>query len=452
MPWARHRLPLALAAVLDAAGLVVLALPVEAWRIGLARSDLGAVLGQQLGDQQSLLLALVLIYWSLGWLFGSYTLLKLRQIAWSQLLVRLGSTSAGSIAAGALLGWLLRVPPEVTLLHRGSLIPLFGLAALWSAAARVWLRRQLHLIGQQRWQIVALAEEREQLVQEWRMTPVPRPLPPIIAVEAGRGFPGRLPAESVALSAGVAALGDMQLFCQQAVGHGQPVRTLVELAERELQRIPPRWVGSQWLLFSGRIEGQRSTIQHQLKRYADVVISLVLLLLCSPVLLLAAVVVRMQDGGPVLYRQRRTGLFGQTFDVLKIRTMVPNAEAGHAQWARLRDERITPVGLWLRRTRLDELPQLLNVLRGEMSLIGPRPERPELEVELENRIPNYRLRHWIRPGLSGWAQVCMPYSSSVEDSELKLSYDLFYLRNASLWLDLLILAKTIKIVLKGAGR
>jgi lipopolysaccharide/colanic/teichoic acid biosynthesis glycosyltransferase len=138
--------------------------------------------------------------------------------------------------------------------------------------------------------------------------------------------------------------------------------------------------------------------------------------------------------------------------VLKLRTMVPQAERGEALWATEDDARITPIGRWLRRTRLDELPQLINVLRGEMSLIGPRPERPELEDRLEAEIPNYRLRHWVRPGLSGWAQVNMPYTASVEDSELKLSYDLFYLRNAGLWLDLLILVRTIKIVLKAAGR
>ena len=132
--------------------------------------------------------------------------------------------------------------------------------------------------------------------------------------------------------------------------------------------------------------------------------------------------------------------------------MVPLAETGSALWAAEQDARITPIGQWLRRTRLDELPQLINVLRGEMSLIGPRPERPELEGQLETEIPNYRLRHWVRPGLSGWAQVNMPYTSSIEDSELKLSYDLFYLRNAGLWLDLLIMFKTIKIVLKAAGR
>jgi len=138
--------------------------------------------------------------------------------------------------------------------------------------------------------------------------------------------------------------------------------------------------------------------------------------------------------------------------VLKIRTMSLNAEASGAQWAQSNDQRITPAGYWLRRTRLDELPQLINVLRGEMSLRGPRPERPDLEQILEQEIPNYKLRHWMRPGLSGCAQVNMPYASSIEDSELKLSYVLFSLRNASLWLDLLILFKTIKIVLKAAGR
>ncbi len=453
MHWARHRRPLALAAALDGLGLMGLALAVETWRRGLGQGELAALLElDQLHNALGLLLTLVVIYWTLGWLFGSYTLLKLRQISWQQILVRLGTTSAGSIAAGGLLAWLLQVPPEVALLHRSCLIPLFGLAALWSGAVRLLIRRRLRLGSVQSWQIVALDEEQPHLERDWNLTAAPGPLPPVTTVHPGQGFPGRLPAEAVALSAGVAALEDMQLFCQKAVGQGQPVRSLVELAERELQRIPPAWVGNQWLLFSGHIEGPRSNLQHQLKRYADVVVSLVLLLLSTPLLLLAAALVRLQDGGPILYRQRRTGLFGQPFDVLKIRTMVPDAEAGQAQWAQPGDHRITPLGLWLRRIRIDELPQLLNVLRGEMSLIGPRPERPELEVELENRIPNYRLRHWVRPGLSGWAQVCMPYGASVEDAELKLSYDLFYLRNASLWLDLLILVKTIKIVLKGAGR
>ena len=123
-----------------------------------------------------------------------------------------------------------------------------------------------------------------------------------------------------------------------------------------------------------------------------------------------------------------------------------------AEWTQVGDQRITAVGGVLRRVRLDELPQLLNVLNGEMSLIGPRPERPELEHQLEQSIPHYRKRHWMRPGLSGWAQVCAPYASSIEDSGLKLSYDLYYLRHFSTWLDLVILFRTIKTVLKAGGR
>lgn len=257
----------------------------------------------------------------------------------------------------------------------------------------------------------------------------------------------------LALSQGVLDQPDGLDICVWALGEDRPVTSLALAAEQELQRIPPRWVVDRWLLFSDRGDQRSGGFERQLKRYADVMVSLLLLLICTPVLAFAAVLIRLNDGGPVLYRQWRTGLQGKRFEVIKLRTMVPDAEdEGEAIWSGPNDGRITPVGQWLRRTRLDELPQLINVLRGEMSLIGPRPERPELETDLERRIPNYRLRHWIRPGLSGWAQVNMPYSSTMEDAELKLSYDLFYLRNSSVWLDLLILFKTIKIVLKAAGR
>jgi lipopolysaccharide/colanic/teichoic acid biosynthesis glycosyltransferase len=150
--------------------------------------------------------------------------------------------------------------------------------------------------------------------------------------------------------------------------------------------------------------------------------------------------------------QERSGWLGQPFQLFKLRTMQHRHTDGPACWTVPGDQRITRVGRLLRPTRLDELPQLINVLRGEMSLIGPRPERPQLEIELEHAIPHYRKRHWMPPGLSGWAQVCAPYAASVEEAELKLSYDLYYLRHWSTALDLLILAKTIKTVLKGAGR
>jgi lipopolysaccharide/colanic/teichoic acid biosynthesis glycosyltransferase len=131
--------------------------------------------------------------------------------------------------------------------------------------------------------------------------------------------------------------------------------------------------------------------------------------------------------------------------------MHTQAESVGAQWAKRNDPRITRVGTWLRRTRIDELPQLVSVLKGEMSLIGPRPERPEIELDLEEQIPHYRSRHWVRPGLSGWAQVCYPYGASIEDSRMKLSYDIFYLRNANLFLDAFILIKTIRLVFRAEG-
>jgi exopolysaccharide biosynthesis polyprenyl glycosylphosphotransferase len=441
MSWARHRFPLAVAAGLDATGLVLLAIAIN----GLRQSNLA--------EQQLLLLTLVLTYLSLGWLFGSYTLLKLVRLRRTQLVLRLGITSAASLIAGALLGWLLRLPPDISLLHRGSLFPLFSLATLWSALVRLALRQGQRLTPLPMWQIVALTSEVEAIAKEWRRDTTIRqaPLPTILSFSPSL-WCAQAPDTAIALSSGATSTADVQQFCQLVVARGHPVLSLAAMAEQELQRIPPNWVGDQWLLFSSRIDGEHSTVQQQLKRFADVVISVLLLLVTSPILALAALLIRLQDGGPVIYRQQRTGLLGQPFAVLKLRTMVPQAERGEARWASVRDARITPVGQWLRRTRLDELPQLVNVLRGEMSLIGPRPERPELEGRLEAEIPNYRLRHWVRPGLSGWAQVNMPYTSSVEDSELKLSYDLFYLRNAGLWLDLLILAKTIKIVLKAAGR
>ena len=437
MGWARPRLPLAVAASLDGAGLVLLAVAINALR------------QSKLANQQLLLLlALVLIYLSLGWLFGSYTLLKQARLRRSRMLLRLATTAGAALVASALLGWLLRASPAITLLHRGSLIPLFSLLVPWSALVRLGLRQ---VNTQPAWQILALEQEAEAVGQEWRRGPSALPVPLVLGFSPTL-LSSKQPSSAIALSSGVASETNVLQFCEKVVGQGHPVISLADLAEQYLQRIPPRWVGDQWLLFSSRIDGMQNNFEQQLKRFADVLLSLVLLLLASPVLALAAGLIWLEDGAAVIYRQQRTGLLGQTFAVLKLRSMVPDAEGEDPLWAKEGDDRVTRIGRWLRRTRLDELPQLINVLRGEMSLIGPRPERPELEVKLEAEIPNYRLRHWVRPGLSGWAQVNMPYTSSVEDSELKLSYDLFYLRNASLWLDLLIMAKTIKVVLKAAGR
>jgi exopolysaccharide biosynthesis polyprenyl glycosylphosphotransferase len=441
MPWARHRLPLIAAALLDAVGLVCLALIDRAPQSRL------------LIPERSSILILITIYCSLGWLFGSYTLLKLKTVTWIQALARLGSTAVASIGAAAVFSYLFRLQITSDLFFRSNLIPLFLLLTVWSGLVRLLLRTIRPNDSQSHWHIMALPKEISCLTEEWLMSHLAvEQLPEITQLTEGFTTAKILDGEALALTAGVINDCSLQSFYQEAVNRGQPVFSIVELAEQELQRIPSRWVANQWLLFSSTIDGQRTSIYKQFKRYADVLVSIILLILCAPLLVISLALVKLQDGGSMIYRQKRSGLFGQHFNMLKIRTMSINAESNGAQWAQKNDQRITPVGYWLRRTRLDEIPQLINVLRGEMSLIGPRPERPDLEKILEKKIPNYKLRHWMRPGLSGWAQVNIPYTSSVKDSDLKLSYDLFYLRNASLWLDIVILFKTIKIVLKAAGR
>ena len=193
------------------------------------------------------------------------------------------------------------------------------------------------------------------------------------------------------------------------------------------------------------------TYQMRLKRSGDVILSIFLLILTSPILVICSFLIKINDSGPIFYSQLRIGFGGRPFRIWKLRTMHLNAEQAGPQWSTRSDSRITAIGSILRRTRIDELPQLWCVLIGTMSLIGPRPERPEFDDLLNQEIPHYRLRYQIRPGLSGWAQVNYPYGASVEDSSNKFSYDLYYLRNSSFLLDLLILLKTIRLVFNAKG-
>ncbi len=189
-----------------------------------------------------------------------------------------------------------------------------------------------------------------------------------------------------------------------------------------------------------------------MRRVISLVISLVMLVVVLPLLPLIALAIRLTSPGAVLYKQRRVGRNGMIFNCYKFRTMRADAEADVGPtWAGDDDPRITPVGRWLRSSRLDEIPQLWNVLRGDMAFVGPRPERPEFVQWLSQEIPYYHMRHIIRPGITGWAQVCYRYGSSVEDAKEKLRYDLFYTKNLSLGLDLLILFLTVKIILLGRG-
>lgn len=187
------------------------------------------------------------------------------------------------------------------------------------------------------------------------------------------------------------------------------------------------------------------------KRAFDIAAALSLLIFLAPLLILTAIAIRLDSKGPVLYRQRRIGYRGEAFEIFKFRSMRTDAEKDGARWAAADDDRITRVGRFIRRTRIDEVPQAINILRGDMSFVGPRPERPEFVSILEEEIPHYHERHLVKPGITGWAQVKHEYTASVEGARTKLTYDLFYIKHFSLLLDLLIVLMTVRVALLGIG-
>ena len=242
-----------------------------------------------------------------------------------------------------------------------------------------------------------------------------------------------------------------------------PIRELVKLRVQGIKvedshsaissltgRVWLETVKPSWFVFSDGF--QRSNLTIVLKRSIDLASALLGLVFCSPIMLAVAIAIRIDSKGPIFYRQTRVGLGGRLFEVIKFRSMRVDAEVGNKpQWASANDSRVTRLGRFLRKYRLDEFPQFVNIIRGEMSLIGPRPERPVFVDQLRNYIPYYDERHSVRPGLSGWAQVQYQYGASVEDAARKLEYDLFYLKNMSVLFDLAIIMQTIRIVIGGHG-
>ena len=188
----------------------------------------------------------------------------------------------------------------------------------------------------------------------------------------------------------------------------------------------------------------------RVKRVFDLIGCVCLLLIALPIIFVAVVVIKILDGGPVIYSQMRTGQYGIPFRIFKLRTMVVAAEKNGAQWANVKDSRVTAVGQFLRRTRIDELPQLWNIIKGDMSLIGPRPERPEFLSVIERDLPEFSIRLACKPGLTGWAQINFPYASSLHDSKMKLMFDAYYIMRYSLMLDARILTRTVVAMVKGA--
>ncbi len=232
---------------------------------------------------------------------------------------------------------------------------------------------------------------------------------------------------------------------------GVHVNEISTFLERETGRVDLDSVNPSWLIFSDGFSSGRM-LSGMFKRLFDIAASLALLVLTLPVIVITAIAIKAESKGPAFYRQRRVGLYNVGFDIIKLRSMRQDAEvAGKAVWAEKDDPRITRIGRFIRKVRIDELPQAWSVLKGEMSFVGPRPERPQFVEDLEQKLPYYAERHMVKPGITGWAQINYPYGASIEDSRQKLEYDLYYAKNYSPFLDLLILLQTIRVVLWPEG-
>jgi sugar transferase (PEP-CTERM system associated) len=230
---------------------------------------------------------------------------------------------------------------------------------------------------------------------------------------------------------------------------GIAVIDLLTFLERETGKVKVDLVNPAWLIFSEGFAGKPG--RAVASRVLDIVTATLLALVSLPVMAVVAVAILFEDGQPVLYRQRRVGLWGKPFTLYKFRSMVKDAESNGAQWAGVEDPRVTRVGRIIRKLRFDELPQLFNVIRGDMSLVGPRPERPEFVSRLSQKIPYYQERHSVKPGITGWAQLSYPYGSSDEDAMEKLQYDLYYVKHRNLVFDLMVILQTVEVVVWGKG-
>ena len=231
---------------------------------------------------------------------------------------------------------------------------------------------------------------------------------------------------------------------------GVHVNDFSSFIERETGRVDLDTVNPSWLIFSDGFSSARA-FSSGAKRVFDVIASATLLLITAPIILIFALLVKLDSKGPAFFRQTRVGLYGQNFNLIKLRSMRTDAEADGAQFAAKNDPRVTRIGNFIRKVRIDELPQTWSVLKGEMSFVGPRPERPEFVTDLQEHLPYYAERHMVKPGITGWAQINYPYGANLTDSRHKLEYDLYYAKNYTPFLDLLIMLQTLRVVLWHEG-
>ena len=434
-PWLRERLLLLVLALCDL--LVVLTVyslnywwRVNAWP-GLTQA----------------LLVLIVVWLGGSYLLGRYTQNVSGLTAWRQTVL----LAFGVLALFVLQAWLVGIGDTGTRL-RSFLLPLLTGIAVGSGFVQLSLAGRS--VGKEKVVLICATHEQTVLQNEINCLPVwRRSLMTLLNDRDQLLFVNGVQSRDMSV-----AVSDQARIPEEHLERlvalrplGVRVGSLVDWAERNLQRVPPELLSERWLLAAEGFTLQPGRWSWRLKRVFDICGALSLLVLSSPLVLIGVLAIWIEDRGPAFYSQIRSGLYGKPIRIWKLRSMRGDAEALGIQWAQKVDARITRSGALLRQLRIDELPQLWGVVRGELSLIGPRPERPELEIDLEKEIPHYRVRHWIRPGLSGWAQVNYPYGNSVADSRMKLSYDLYYLRNAGILLDLLILIKTIRLVLRREG-
>jgi exopolysaccharide biosynthesis polyprenyl glycosylphosphotransferase len=353
-------------------------------------------------------------------------------------------------------------------LEPGILLPSLGIFTIWAIGLRIWGSNWARSQAQQRRWLILGASKKTILFAETFLEQ--SSLGHLVILTTSEQNINKLE-KSHRVSTG--SLNDLPQWSQQSwsgviVGtelsdahiqqliqlrlSGVSIYGIPDICETLWYKLPSSVLQDNWLAFGNGFNLAADSISQKLKRILDLILAWLLLAFLSPLMLLVIVAIKLDSPGPVFYTQIRAGVDGKPFRVYKFRSMYEDAEKRGAQWANQQDPRITRVGRWLRLMRIDELPQIFNVLRGEMSLIGPRPERPEFDVKLREEIPYYDLRYVVKPGITGWAQVMYPYGASVEDAREKLAYDLYYIKNYSLVLDLAIFFKTIRVVLLGKGR
>ncbi len=394
-----------------------------------------------------------------------------RQESRTKLLLR---TFLGVALSGGLIGatiYLTKTTDVSEVFYRGNLPLSMFCFAIWASLVRYLVTVFILRYGRKpKWLVIGdgvnaqmLAARQPQMAGDISLDFLPEKDPDLSKIELYyydelvkvRNPPGLLYAERVS---GLVLANDEPLpdtFVTQMMTirlKGVPILDFADFYERFLLRVPVLQLADHWFALSQGFSLLHHNVQWKLKRFIDIVIAALGLVCLAPLILLIGLLARLTSPGPIIYNQTRCGRRGNTFRLHKFRTMVVDAEREGAKWAQPNDPRVTKFGRFLRNTRLDELPQLWNVLLGQMSFIGPRPERPGVIEELEREIPYYDLRHLVKPGITGWAQVMYPYGASVEDAKNKLEFDLYYIKNYSLVLDLYILLRTIRVVMFHSGR